>query len=332
MNLEHFPTSERARAMLNTISADFYEQSYVGKWLFQVMGMEMDEVRKVIVDELPLQAFPETATWGLRYHEEKYGLDINENMPYKERRARIIEKRESKYSVTPKRMETVITERFGAEVHVYDVNDPGGQIFSHPNVFIVMFRQNGTEQEFDIQAARDLIDRMKQSHTVYNLLYDHYIWVEVNAGYHSGIIFTTGVAARMPEYFKYISRRLDGIYRIDGSYRLNGYLEEGASGRLYNAGLLFGLGAKSSIEVSTGYGQVALIVQEVKTALDSAVAIIPINESAETKPAIITQSDVCCESVYAAEIKVEQNIWYLDGTYSLDGSKKINAKRYMIEL
>ena len=76
MNLEQFPTSETAKKMLGYITGNgFYDNSYVGKWIFQVMGEEMDDAR-AIIDELPLQAFVETATWGLRYHEEKYGLPI----------------------------------------------------------------------------------------------------------------------------------------------------------------------------------------------------------------------------------------------------------------
>ncbi len=49
------------------------------------MGEEMGDAR-AIIDELPLQAFVETATWGLRYHEEKYGLPIRENLSPDERR------------------------------------------------------------------------------------------------------------------------------------------------------------------------------------------------------------------------------------------------------
>ena len=44
MDLENFPTSESARRMMDRITKGFYEKSYVGKWIFQVMGMEWDEV------------------------------------------------------------------------------------------------------------------------------------------------------------------------------------------------------------------------------------------------------------------------------------------------
>ena len=47
-DLEAFPTSESAVRMLSYVSQGFYDSSYVGKWLYQVMGMEYDDVRKII--------------------------------------------------------------------------------------------------------------------------------------------------------------------------------------------------------------------------------------------------------------------------------------------
>ena len=41
-DLEAFPTSESAVRMLSYVSQGFYDSSYVGKWLYQVMGMEYD--------------------------------------------------------------------------------------------------------------------------------------------------------------------------------------------------------------------------------------------------------------------------------------------------
>ena len=59
-DIEHFPTSPSAVRMLSRISP-IYDKSYVGKWIFEVMGLEMDDVR-LRFDELKAQAFPETAT------------------------------------------------------------------------------------------------------------------------------------------------------------------------------------------------------------------------------------------------------------------------------
>lgn len=165
MNLEQFPTSETAKKMLGYITGNgFYDNSYVGKWIFQVMGEEMDDAR-AIIDELPLQAFVETATWGLRYHEEKYGLPIRENLSPDERRKIILEKRDLKAPMSPWRMEKIISGILGCTVDVVDINEPGSKI-SHPNMFIVYLEGEG---EFSLGKAVEKLDEVKQSHTFYEL-------------------------------------------------------------------------------------------------------------------------------------------------------------------
>ena len=53
-DLETFPTSECALKMLSYVTQGFYDKSYVGKWLYQVMGQEYDEALK-LAEELKYQ-------------------------------------------------------------------------------------------------------------------------------------------------------------------------------------------------------------------------------------------------------------------------------------
>ena len=172
-DIEHFPTSESAKRMLGMVTKGYYDKSYVGKWLFQVMGLEEDELKKIIA-ELPAQIFPETATWSLRYHEEKWGLPIYEETEeevysgaggsqgsgsgtstgsggqgsgsgstltdeererrYRERRRRIIEKRDYVAPMTPYRMENYIRALAeGYAPRVADVHDPGPYGWTAPH-------------------------------------------------------------------------------------------------------------------------------------------------------------------------------------------------------
>ena len=41
-DIEHFPTNPTALRMLSRISP-IYDRSYVGKWIFEVMGADMDD-------------------------------------------------------------------------------------------------------------------------------------------------------------------------------------------------------------------------------------------------------------------------------------------------
>lgn len=162
-DLENFPTSVSANKMLGYVSGGFYDRSYVGKWLYQVMGLEYDKALK-IAEELPYQMFPETATWGLMYHEMKWGLQIREHLTYEERRKLIYQKRDIKAPMTPYRIEEYLKNVTDFEVHVADVHDSGVYNYkaSHPNTFKVTFLGQGT---LDAGMVRETLNRIKQSHT-----------------------------------------------------------------------------------------------------------------------------------------------------------------------
>lgn len=164
-DLETFPTSESALKMLSYVTQGFYDKSYVGKWLYQVMGQEYDEALK-LAEELKYQMFPETATWGLMYHEMKWQLPIQKNLSYEERRRRIYQKRDCRSPMTPYRMEQYLETITGLKVHIADINDLGeyGFIPSHSNLFIAYFLEQET---IDTKQVKQILDKIKQSHTAY---------------------------------------------------------------------------------------------------------------------------------------------------------------------
>lgn len=164
-DIENFPTSEAAERMMSTISEDFYKDSYVMKWIQQVMGLEWDDAKRLIEEELPKQFFPETATWGLVYHELKWQLPIHENLSYEERRKLIYQKRDFKAPMTPYKMEGYIQKATGTEVHVMDCHDPGDSEYkpTHPNMFKVVVDSG---REVDVRGMLEQIRNIKQSHTV----------------------------------------------------------------------------------------------------------------------------------------------------------------------
>ena len=165
--LREFPASASARKMLGHVSRGLYGRSYVGKWIFEVMGIEHDAAWRIVRD-LPEQLFVEAATWGLSYHEMKWGLPVRENLPYEERRRLIYQKRDYRAPMTPYRMERCLEALLGLEVHVNDANDKGrfGAEFPDPNVFAVTVIGDSS---LDLGGIRAALDGMKQSHTVYTI-------------------------------------------------------------------------------------------------------------------------------------------------------------------
>ena len=213
--LENFPTSESAKRQLSYVSSDFYKSSYVGKWLYQVMGLEFDDARR-LAEELPDQFFPETATWGLMYHEIKWGLPVRGNLSYEERRRLIYLKRDFKAPMTPYRMERYLADATGFDVSIRDCNDSDGERFEHPNIFKVIFSGEGT---VDTAFARQLLDKIKQSHTVYSL-YDR-----IDIEFFEVIKSDVSIAIKGDFYPRHNIPYLmyDGTAMYNGRYRYNGY-------------------------------------------------------------------------------------------------------------
>lgn len=210
-DLENFPTSKSARKMLSYVSDGFYDKSYVGKWIYQVMGIEYDAALE-IVEALPEQFFPETATWGLMFHEIKWGLPVRENLSYEERRRLIYQRRDCRAPMTPYWMEKYLQNITGFEVHIADINDSGeyGFVAPHPNMFKAYFLG---EESLDSKLVHEILDRFKQSHTTYTV--NERIEIEVNNRNLEQIIFRN-IQFKMgiPFWYEYV---YDGMWLLDGS-------------------------------------------------------------------------------------------------------------------
>lgn len=194
-NLENFPSSASANKMLSYVSEGFYDASYVGKWLYQVMGMEYDSARE-IVESLPAQFFIETATWGLAYHEIKWQLPVRNNLPDEERRKLIYQKRDSRAPMTPYRIELCLKNATGFDVVVADCHDAGPYDFQpdHPNIFKVYLSGEGT---LDVATVKQMIQRLKQSHTAY-IINDYSIFEIDNRGVEQMRLREISMAAKIP--------------------------------------------------------------------------------------------------------------------------------------
>lgn len=114
VDLEHFPANEVAQRLLTYVTRGWYDKSYVGKWIFEVMGLELDTAIKRI-EEAQSQAFPETAAWGMYFHELTYGIPIDRTKDIDDRRKAVVNRRDrtARSSITPYRLENIIQTVFG---------------------------------------------------------------------------------------------------------------------------------------------------------------------------------------------------------------------------
>lgn len=168
-DIEGFPTNETAKELLTFINSDWYQRSYVGKWIFEVIGESLEPIER-LCEELPKQFFLDTATWGLCYFEQKYMLPIRTYMGYEERR-NIIRRKIQKKGITmsPYNMELLLKEQMGIESEISDIHDSGslGYTQGHPNLFKVTVWEHGTNMELDFAKVEKIIKQVNQSHTAF---------------------------------------------------------------------------------------------------------------------------------------------------------------------
>jgi len=172
MNLENFPTSESAIRMLDMVNSGWYDKSYVGKWLFQVMGTEID-MAKTIFDQLRDQAFAGSATWALGYWEEKYGIASNSSLSVEERRDRIKEMLQLKYSMNPERIRQIAETVCGKRV---EITEPA------PYTFSIRVIIDGSDSDFNKERLRKKIGQIKPAHLAYEIVTERPITGCIYAG------------------------------------------------------------------------------------------------------------------------------------------------------
>ena len=203
VDLDNFPTSETAKRMLERISP-IYDRSYVMKWLLQVMGIELDEMKKY-VKALPLQRFPEVATWGIGYLEQKYGLTSDESKSLEERRVAVIAARPIRGSITPYRIEQIIKGIAHADVSIEEHASE-----SRFTVYI-----NTTPYKADNVTINKTLDKLKPSHLIYHTIYSTETYSDI---YIAGVIQKSKIIT-LPT--------IDAIYRktLNGALNTGGVLQ-----------------------------------------------------------------------------------------------------------
>lgn len=319
-DLENFPTSVSAKKMLSYVSNGFYDMSYVGKWIYQAMGLEYDKALEM-VEDLPAQFFPETATWGLMYHEIKWGLPVRMNLSYEERRRLIYEKRDYRAPMTPYRMERYLKDAIGFEVRITDVHDLGEYGFDpqHPNIFKAYFIGDGT---LDTKRVFEILDRLKQSHTTYRVNHRTEVILD-NKNLEQIILRNIRLKLGIPFFCGFV---FDGSWLFDGSVLLDNrrryWLLPAIRYRL-------GISATESVmlyRLSFGWTQ-SIIEEDVAAGAGCSVFVSGLSERVEVSLAVGTKIDSSEQETVenvTAETKTS-DYWFFDGTVLLDGSRKFNS-------
>lgn len=362
MDLENFPVNETAKQMMQTITANgFYDRSYIGKWIFQVMGQEIEAAKKYI-EELPEQAFRKSATWGIVYQEQKYGIPENTGMTLEERRRQImIQKILS--PVNPAFLERQI-----------------GLIVGHDRVEVI---ENNPEYTFrveiletDVTAAsypdvRKFVKKAKPSHLAFLLVGRYWSEFPVDISY-------ANCLHMLSEFYPRNNLQwllLDGTWDLSGEYLLGGYRTGSMAdfypvriqylssygvygdigdGRVLIAGevqeslraqgkfleVLSEAEAEEIYNSAIGHQSLCKVGKSVGSTLKIAGSVEDVIRIGEAPSVLLSETEIkkeyserlstiaYCGAEIASEsrLRVEVDLWYLDGEEYLDGSHSLKAE------
>ena len=338
-DLENFPVSESAKNMIASVSDGFYDNSYVGKWLYEVMGQEYDTAREMAEDILN-QLFPETATWGLIYHEIKWGLPVRENLSYEERRKLIYKKRDYRAPMTPYRMETYLKNATGFDVFVADCHDSGIYNFqpTHPNIFKAFFTGEGT---LDSKAAHNMLAKLKQSHTTY-IVNDYTSFVIDSSNLEKMLLKNIRISARIPFWR---TRLFDGSEIMDGSQLMNAEREYDLRlGIMYREGefqtnetailAVVAMAAKVPLSEQMNTERVTTAIRidfwrslyfDGSILMDGKRSMDFSRQEIKTTGKIKTSVQSVSEEFGNATVTSRRNLAYFDGSLKMNGSRLMNS-------
>lgn len=157
-DIERFPRSPTGNRMLKRVSP-IYGNSYVAKWLYEVMGMEFDEAKKHIL-EMREQLFTSTVTWGIEYQEHKYSIVPDNNLTLDERRLRLYRKRVGKSPISPWKIENYARNAWNMSIDIDETYANG--------IFLILINEDDDNNLRKM--LRDLRE-MKPSHLSWKLVY-----------------------------------------------------------------------------------------------------------------------------------------------------------------
>lgn len=362
--LEYFPTSETALRMMKYISP-IYNRSYVGKWIFEIMGMEMGEARTYF-EELRQQAFPERTTWTVEYWERRYAIVSNPADSLENRRRNIIIKCGLYSPMNPAKMESVIDQLTdGCTTVVENVADytfsviiretEKNLILNWPEVVGEIKKRKPSHQTFDICCELKpvvLENRQAFWFTALNIsawaenlrglaLERFRLHMRAEQAQGTALYLHTRSRMKQPQALAFsqllVHLRgsnfppgiiyLDGRRRLDGTWRLGQHGIRGPALHCFSARFravtrpVLRSTVRFRGQASARYGTAAGCVSRVNVRHTLRLA----------QPAVRVSLGAANRNT-AAVFATADNRWYLDGTYRLDGEKRLNAEIRRSEL
>lgn len=314
--------SPKAQKIIDYVSP-IYEDAYIGLWIFEVIGRELDWMAHYCV-EYGYQVVPNTATWALKYYEQMYGIQTDESLPLEIRRANILSRTQDRAPLNPKKLAKIASlAANNAPVEVIEITGKHRFILSVTDIYDKKL----------IKTVRSVVDERKPAHLYYDFEVKSACRIENQNQF---IPYRMWFNARAVNYDMSETIILNGDHDLDGTWLLNQFFEAHFGLRIFtiNFGIKNRVGAASSSSGDTGgltFKYSAALCWE-KEAAARHRHRAEIKNRNGIKPVEMTIRTSIKTTKPPRVYLTSDSMWYLDGLTLLDGSKRLNARYEREEL
>ena len=154
-DLDGIIRSPSAETFLRMVTKGFYDNSYTGLWMYEVIGREWDEMRKW-AEGLKDEINPQTCTWSIGIWEWVYGIKTDKTLQLEYRRQRILAKILGTKPVNPEVIRRGVARITGCDVDITD--------FAGPYRFALKIHMQEDGDTLPYGLVREYIRIVKPSH------------------------------------------------------------------------------------------------------------------------------------------------------------------------
>lgn len=309
MNLEKFPSSKSGNRMLSYLTEGFYDRSYIGKWIFEVMGQEWDEMIEIF-DTFQEQCFPKTCTWSLQYFEQMFGLESKGN--FEERKIALLEKISVVLPFNQRNIKKSIQE-------ISNVISEKIQVIEYPEEFSFEVKiLADDEMQTDWKLIQEYLDKIKPAHLLL-------LFVVVSICFFNAKCFVENNILQVRSGFYMLKHLLlNGDWYVDGEYNLS-------SEECLECILSIWQNIKCEINMDFASTINSTVLTEIEYGFFSCL-LYDIENSVGLQETLYIKDELYINSAMETKLQIEKDLWYLDGTMQLDGTKLLDAEIQEITL
>lgn len=136
------------------------------KAIYDAQGTELGSLIYCI-DDIKKQFFIDTATWGLIYWEDKYGIETNLFLSYEQRREILKAKKRGQGTTTKAMLKNAAEAFSGGEVNIIEHNE--GYYFTVQFIGVKGIPRN-------MEAFKNMLEDIKPAHLGYTFKYTYTTW------------------------------------------------------------------------------------------------------------------------------------------------------------